>query len=198
VHKEGNLSEVIDTDTGESIGLLIRYGEKSEYSEELGDIILQRVIGGEKVTNILKDDGFPSYATFCKWKRDNDDFRFKIKEAQEDAGMVFFEKARDTVEKSTNDTVKTDKLKSDFYMRAAASFDPETFGNKTKVSGEVAVSQIYAIDTGISRNVTDTLDGAEEINQLGEHHGIDNTSNADVDTTADSSFGGEPAETIDD
>jgi hypothetical protein len=197
IHMYNNVSEVIDLDTGESIGRLIHNQDKWDYSPEICQLLLDELYKGGKLSEICKRKDFPSYQTLSHWKKENDEFNSALMDALQASGQIWFDKAASVVEQATNDTVKVDKLKSDFYLKAAAAYNQDQFGNKTKVSGEVAVSQIYAIDTGITRNVDAILDKVDEADLLGEGHGDKHTEVKASDATDIIDTGDSP-EVIDD
>lgn len=46
----------------------------SEYNFELCEEICERIMDGENIKAVLSsDDRFPSFPTWCKWKRENDE-----------------------------------------------------------------------------------------------------------------------------
>ena len=61
-----------------------RMARPSEYSEAIADQIGDLIASGGLITEICEKEGFPSYKTFRKWRREHEDFSKHIARAKED------------------------------------------------------------------------------------------------------------------
>lgn len=58
-------------------------GRPSDYSQELCDIICERLGDGESLRSICSDDGMPRKATVFRWLKKHEDFRDQYARARE-------------------------------------------------------------------------------------------------------------------
>ena len=111
----------------------------SEYDYEICLEVCELVANGENIMTILSSNSnFPSWSTFRRWKRDNEELRTLYVNSQQDKAEALEKEMDDyrsmllskEIDASTYNTlVQTLKWKmSKFY--------PKVFGDKTIVSGD--------------------------------------------------------------
>lgn len=111
-------------------------GRPSEYDFELCKEICEQVSEGGNIKSILKSkDEYPSFPTFCKWKRENDELFNLYVNAHQDKAIAIEEEMDDLkdmllkekIDPSTYNTiVQTLKWKS-------AKFYPKVFGDNKQI-----------------------------------------------------------------
>ena len=115
-------------------------GRPSGYSEEIIDEICERMIEGEDLVQICKDERMPSRVTIYRWMDAHPNCETRIARAREgladyDASMIA-EIARDT----TKATAEGDRVRLAAYQWLAAKRAPKRWGDKIDVSAKVEVS----------------------------------------------------------
>jgi hypothetical protein len=124
------------------------------YSSFVVDIMLDRIMNGDSITSICKEKGFPTYNSFCRWKRESPGFAENIRRAKRDRSEVYFDKiikSMDDMDDVANkDEVASRKLKVDSYKYIAKIGNQDEFGDKSQIKAEVA-STHFIIETGIRR-----------------------------------------------
>ncbi|WP_200952406.1 transposase [Mesorhizobium sp. Root552] len=70
-------------------------GRPSDYSEELADIICERLADGESLRSICRDEGMPHASTVCRWLASDDRtaFREQYARARELQADALFDEA---------------------------------------------------------------------------------------------------------
>lgn len=115
-------------------------GRPSSYKPEIADEICERMIEGEDLVQICKDDHMPARVTIYRWMDANPDFETRIARAREgladyDASMIA-EIARNT----TKATAEGDRVRLAAYQWLAAKRAPKRWGDKIDVSAKVEVT----------------------------------------------------------
>ena len=132
----------------------------SEYNFEMCKVICSEVAGGFNIKTILKSkDEYPTFQTWCNWKREHDElFDLYVKAMQDKSESELEEidyirdmlKSGDIEPSSANVLIQTSKwLASKFY--------PKMFGDKTDITsgGEKIQSAPSAINVRIIENNND-------------------------------------------
>ncbi len=85
-------------------------GRPSDYSLELSDIICARIVEGESMRSIGRDDTMPAMSTLFKWLREHDEFSEQYARAHEASADVLFDDMLEIADDGTNDWMeKNDK-----------------------------------------------------------------------------------------
>ena len=128
-------------------------GRSTKYNYDLCVDICEQVAQGYNIMRVLdKSDVFPSWSTFRRWKRDNEDLRTLYVNAQQDKAEALENEMDDyrdmliskEIDASTYNTlVQTLKWKM-------AKFYPKFFGDKiqTELSGAITTN-IISLGAGI-------------------------------------------------
>ena len=163
VNKETGKSEKMDITTGEiftseqfySLPTLKRYNLEDAY------YVCAKLRSGLSLASIANLQDMPSIETLYSWKKHHPDFALAMKEAREYSAEIYAYKALTTSEGITaedgtilaynKDEVAAAKMKADAYRWMAEKLDPETFGNRTKISGDADQPLTIIVDTGIRR-----------------------------------------------
>lgn len=156
-----------------------RISPKHRYTPVLCELICNLVAQGKTVHEIAGMAGMPSTMTIRKWRNDNLEFDKLWRLALQDYAELKAHNALTVAEeahKSGNpDFVPGAKLFVDTLKWASEKSDPDKFGTKTKISGEVKHSISLVVDTGIRRAEDQGYIQAAEEAQLVEEekdHGL--------------------------
>ena len=128
----------------------------SEYKYELCEEICNRIADGENIKTILNsDDRFPSFPTWCKWKRENSELLNLYVNSIQDKGESVDSKIDEIWEgcrtglydaSTANVLIQTLKWKASKYY-------PKMFGDKTDITsgGEKIQTAPTTIQVEISK-----------------------------------------------
>ncbi len=139
-----------------------------KYTEGYGHVICEMIAGGKTFKAICELSGMPTIGVLAMWRASEDDFRNAIQIAKKMRAEHFHdmivEDLRAEAEakegdpnvsidenKISKDQVQARKLKMDRLKWLASVNDPDTFGNKTKVSGDAEAPLQLIVSTGITR-----------------------------------------------
>lgn len=76
------------------------------YDEAKADIILERLVSGESLRKICKDENLPSIVTVFKWLAANDAFAKQYARAREEQADTLFDESLDIADETKEDYVK--------------------------------------------------------------------------------------------
>jgi len=107
-------------------------GRPSSFTEELGDRICERIIEGESLTRICRDEDFPSKSTVLKWLADETYKNFsdqyaRARDVQQD---TLADLAREKAESATVDDWQVARLQIDTIKWHASKVAPKKYGDK--------------------------------------------------------------------
>lgn len=115
---------------------MARTGRPSNYDFKLCEEICEQVSNGGNIKSILESkDKYPSFPTFCKWKRENDElFNLYINSHQDKA--IAIEQEMDNLK----DNLLTGKIDASTYNTIvqtlkwkSAKFYPKVFGDNKQI-----------------------------------------------------------------
>lgn len=115
----------------------LKVGRPTLYRPEIADEICERMIEGEDIVTICKDDHMPSRVTVYRWMDGNPDFETRIARAREgladyDASMIA-EIARNT----TKATAEGDRVRLAALQWLAGKRAPKRYGDKIDAKVQV-------------------------------------------------------------
>jgi len=113
-------------------------GRPSTFTKHIGQAICDRLAAGEPLTQICRDEGFPTDRTVRNWMTADADFASDIARARELGFDAIASRLRDTARgrgESTQD-VQRDKLIIDTDLKLLAKWDPKRYGEKLAVGGD--------------------------------------------------------------
>jgi transposase-like protein len=113
-------------------------GRGSTYRPELGEMICERLAGGESLTSIARDEGLPTYATILRWVNRHPDFQDMYVQAREIQAHYYFDEARDVARAATPGSVWVSRLQFDIIRWQTARLAPHKYCERVLV--EAAIS----------------------------------------------------------
>lgn len=146
-------------------------GRPTIFSIELADRICERLVEGESLRSICKDDDMPSVGTVCRWLADDahPGFREQYARAREAQADTIFDEQLDIADDASNDWmerfdkdgqslgwvlngehVQRSKLRIDTRKWMAAKLAPKRYGDKVALTGEDGgpIKHQHTIDPG--------------------------------------------------
>ena len=105
----------------------------SEYNFELCNQVCERVMNGENIKKVLSsDDTYPSFPTWCKWKRENEELLNLYVNAIQDKAESVDEQIDDIWEGCRNGIydASTANVLIQTLKWKAAKYYPKMFGDK--------------------------------------------------------------------
>jgi hypothetical protein len=122
------------------------------YSEEIAIAICAKITEGETMKAICSDDHFPPYYVINYWKGRYPEFRKMMEEAKRARAEIYHDEIVEVAETVDEDNSKSAKVKIDAYKHLAAVNNPEEYGPRTKISGDLNAPLSFVISTGIDRS----------------------------------------------
>lgn len=119
-----------------------------------GELICEKVASGLSISEICQLKGFPSIATLARWRAENPGFNEALTLAKKMRAEIYHDlvvRDMDSDETVSKDEVPGRKLKFDRLKWLAGVNDPETYGNRTKISGDSDAPLQIIVGTGIDR-----------------------------------------------
>ncbi len=110
--------------------------------------------GGMTLKAAAAEIGYPEH-TLYNWIQDVPSFPELLKGALIAKGFQAADRAMEIAEADkgfSSESVASSRLKVDLHRWLAESCAPDTFGKKTKVTGDINVAHTFIIETGIRRD----------------------------------------------
>ena len=135
-----------------------------EYNPVLVDLMCQRILEGKGISEICGTENFPSYTTFCRWRREHSWIDEALEKARKDRGERYRDEALATAKAavSTKDPLGASHLKVETLKWAAAIDQPERFSPRAKFEANISVPTQINVITGIDRTPVDVPPKKEE------------------------------------
>ena len=127
----------------------------TEYSKEAADRILQRIMDGEMLIAVCREEGMPTREAFYRWMLSRDDLKQAYARARlawadywaekvmevsfDDAGDIFIEEGKAVADHAR---IQRDRLKVDSVKWLVGKYAPRTYGDKPAVDGETEPKQL--------------------------------------------------------
>jgi hypothetical protein len=115
----------------------------SAYSEQVANMICDRLANGESLRSICREDGTPSMSSVMRWLRENEIFRQQYTSAREDQADYLFDEIIEIADDGSNDWMEREgkevlnaehinrsRLRVDARKWAASKMAPKKYGDK--------------------------------------------------------------------
>lgn len=122
------------------------------YSEEIAERIVEEFLAGKSFARMCRDNGdFPSQGTISNWIRNHESFAKKIEMACRTRAIFYESEIREFTELGEADKNEMPYLskKVDALQYLAGVNDPEKYGKRTTVSGDMTRPINIVVKTGI-------------------------------------------------
>ena len=149
----------------------------SSFTQEMADIICERIAKGESLRKICLDDNMPAHSTILKWLRDIDGFSSQYARAREDQAEFYLDEIiaisdessqdkianEDGTERTDSEAIQRSKLRVDTRKWAMAKLAPKKYGDKitqevTGANGDpisLLLTQVQGNSLGVSQLTAD-------------------------------------------
>ena len=137
-------------------------GRPTLYTDELADVMFSRIMSGESVNSICKDDDMPDKATFFRWLRTHQEFRDNYEVATSERSDALFEEMLDIADDGTNDwmekhdkdgncigyvvngeAIQRSRLRIDVRKFHASKLKPKKYGDKQEVDAGENLTEAF-------------------------------------------------------
>lgn len=117
-------------------------GRPSTYSDEIADIICDRMINGENFSQICSDPMMPSRAALYRWRASRPDFDARCARAREALADFLLDKIEAMAEATTEENVNSQRLKISTAQWRAEKMAPRTLGPRvnTEITGGASIN----------------------------------------------------------
>ena len=106
-----------------------RTGRPSAYSEEVADLICERLACGESLKRICSDEGMPAQSSVFKWLGENPSFSEKYVRAREAQAEALADEIVDIADGGSADPQR-DRLRVEARKWIASKLKPKKYGDK--------------------------------------------------------------------
>lgn len=161
---------------------------KTEFDPATGDLICHKIMEGQTLTQVCREEGMPSLTVVGLWRKNNPAFAEAIRFAREMAAELFHDRVHDIANEAAagvhKDEVPSLKLATDNFKWLAEKANPERFAKQKEV-GDTNTAITINLRTGVheSRIASDI-----EVDEFGNFKGFNNGN-------SESRGSGEPLET---
>ena len=135
-------------------------GRPTKYTQELTDIICQRLSEGQSLRTVCKDDDLPCAATVFCWMRTKPEFLEQYEKAKEESADALVEDMLDIADfqadignEGTAVGVAHARLRVDTRKWAASKLKPKKYGDKIQAEHSGAVGITFDLDYGIKQKL---------------------------------------------
>lgn len=105
-------------------------GRPALYSKDLADQIVTRMIEGESLVAICRDEAMPSRATIYRWIDENPDFDARCARAREGLADYLVDKIEQMAAETTEDNHQSMKVKISTAQWRAMKMAPRIYGER--------------------------------------------------------------------
>jgi len=116
-------------------------GRPSAYSEEIAEIIFDRMVNGESMLKICSDPAMPSRSAVHRWMRANPSFATRCAQAREEMTHYLIDKIEVMADETTEENYQSQKVKISTAQWRIEKIAPRLYGPRvnTEVSGSAAI-----------------------------------------------------------
>jgi hypothetical protein len=109
-------------------------GRPSDYSDEIADLICERLANGEALYRMCRDEGLPDERTVYRWLAAHDQFRQKYAHARERQADLRAEEIVTIADEAKDANLA--RLQIDARKWQASKLAPKKYGDKIAVGGD--------------------------------------------------------------
>lgn len=112
-------------------------GRPTDYTEELADLICERIALGESLRSICEDEDIPAMSTVFKWLNEHTQFSEQYARAREEQAEAFADEIVTIADDAAPDGACISKAKLQIEARkwTASKLKPKKYGDKIAVGG---------------------------------------------------------------
>lgn len=127
-------------------------GRPSDYSQELADLICDRLIAGESLRAICRDPDMPAKITVLHWLSRHEEFRAQYAHARDLQAEAEFDDMEELAATATPETVNVVKLQVDTRKWVLARKAPKKYGDRVsqEITGANGTPLIPVINLSVS------------------------------------------------
>ena len=85
-------------------------GRPTDYTDDLADLICERLANGESMRSVCRDEATPAMTTVFRWLRENEEFRQQYEVAKEECADALVEDMLDIADNQASDIVMVDGI----------------------------------------------------------------------------------------
>lgn len=146
------------------------------FSDVLVDLICDEIVQGKTLHDICSRPGMPSYGQLLRWRKQRPDVEARIKTARLERAEAYHDRIIQEIDNVDEDNHQAKKVQIDTLKWAAEKGNPDSYGNKTKVTSEKIATVRVVVETGIRRQSdVEAARPVEELNpgtQVEESNGV--------------------------
>lgn len=143
-------------------------GRPSDFTQDMADLICERIADGESLRSICSEEGMPNKATVFRWLAAHDVFRDQYARAREAQADTLFDEILDIADDARNDWmaahgeddlgwkangehIQRSRLRLDARKWMAGKLQPKKYGEKLELSGDPSAPLIPVLNVTIGK-----------------------------------------------
>jgi len=134
-------------------------GRPTSYSESVADKIVNRMIDGENMVSICRDENMPSRSTVYQWLDANVDFRARCARAREGLADYLVDQIEQMANDTDEDNYQSMKVKIATAQWRAMKMAPKIYGDRSRT--EITGADGAPIQTEVKTTIDATSLGPE-------------------------------------
>jgi hypothetical protein len=111
-------------------------GRPSDYTPEVAELICQRLLEGESLNMIVKDENMPGNGTVFRWLAQHEEFREKYARAREAQMDAMAEEILNIADDGEPEQANWLKLRVDTRKWLMSKLAPKKYGDRTTLAGD--------------------------------------------------------------
>jgi hypothetical protein len=160
------------------------------YSPLVMDLLCQKIASGMGVTNACGQEGMPSYAVLCKWRRLRPEVEQQLEQARQDRAEYLRDRAMAHAEEADEDDLDVRKFRYE-AAKWGAGVDNSKYSPKAKIEATISAPTQILVQTGIIREAIEVSKPLE----IGDKANAKNESKTNTSRAEDSDDGGDTSTT---
>lgn len=138
-------------------------GRPSDYTQEIATLICERIVEGESLRSICRDEAMPPIRTVFQWLAKHEEFSHQYARAREAQADTYADEITEIADDGSRDYVQTEngpvidhdhiarsRLRVDARKWIASKLKPKKYGDKLDLdhSGGMSIQVITGVPTG--------------------------------------------------
>lgn len=138
------------------------------FSQDIADVICDKITSGDTLSNICKDPSMPSYSIINRWRLEVPEFEERITKSFSIRADTYADEVMDIANETTDDTLNVNKLRID-QRKWRASIDNNKYSARASAltsdgSGNILIN----ITTGVSESEYAKKAAQRKLSETGE------------------------------
>jgi hypothetical protein len=124
-------------------------GRPTKFTNEFADMICERMIEGENLVQICRDEAMPTRTTLYRWFESHPDFATRCARAREGLADYLVDEIETMADQTTEANVQSQKVKIATAQWRAMKMAPRIYGDRTRTEVTGADGGAVKVETAV-------------------------------------------------